>query len=297
MFTADVITTYLHTSLPSKFVYPAMALSDYFELTENPATTHTWVLRRRTDEAVPIQALADELADLIVQHRTHRTPRQYQAWRTRFAGGMAPPPRSAAFLRALLGRSIGLPDADPPFPTDHLEGFVAEHLWYFLAKEAADWEPVVHIEPPSFSVTDQGGDSLIIHSPADGQYMFRLWEIKKLTGNASVSETIGRAYTQLDSRAMEYLARYVASEKALDNEALEDFYGRLMDLWTDADPAAAAGVAVNTSCDKIPDRCFTTFGDRFPRLTNPVRLRGMLTAVGDFGAFATRVQEAVWRGL
>jgi hypothetical protein len=274
-----------------------MALSDYFELTENPAETHTWVLRQRTDEPAPVQALANELADLIVQHRTHRTPQHYAAWRTRFDGGMAPARASATFLRALLRPAVGMRDDDPQFSTEHLEGFVSEHLWYFLAKEAAEWEYVARIEPPSFSVTDQGGDALIIHELAAGRYMFRLWEIKKLTGKGEVSDTVGRAYTQLDSRAMEYLARYVAREKALDDAALEDFYGRLMDLWTDADPAAAAGVAVSTSCEKIPDRCFTTFGERFPRFTNPVRLRGMLTAVGDFSAFAKLVQEAVWKGL
>lgn len=274
-----------------------MALSDYFELTENPAETHVWVLRHRADEPVPIRALANELADLIVQHRTHRNAQHYAAWRTRFDGGVSPPPASATLLRALLKPAVGMADDDPEFSTEHLEGFVSEHLWYFLAKEAADWEPVVRIEPPSFSVTDQGGDALIIHETAAGQYMFRLWEIKKFTGQGEVSDTVGRAYTQLDSRAMEYLARYVASEPTLRGGALEDFYGQLMDLWIDADPAAAAGVAVSTSCEKIPDRCFTTFGDRFPRLTNPVRLRGMLTAVGDFKVFAKLVQEAVWKGL
>jgi hypothetical protein len=273
-----------------------MAISDYFELTETEAPTHRWVLRQRSHDQASVSALADELADAIVRHRTPRCPDHYQAWRTRFDGGAEPPAGVGRALLAFLSPAFGLPGGDVP-PDDHLEGFVAEHLWYFLAKEATDKESTVRIEPPSFRVTDQGGDGLIIHRSDGGVLMFRLWEIKKATGERSVSATVGRAYRQLDANAISYLARYASTQEQLGDPDLDDLYGQMLDLWVEASPMAAAGIAVNTSVDKVPRRCFTTFGDKFPRFTDPVRLWGMVTAVSDFGGFAKLVQRAVWRGL
>jgi hypothetical protein len=71
----------------------------------------------------------------------------------------------------------------------------------------------------------------------------------------------------------------------------------MADAWVNADPSAAAGVAVATSADKVPERCFTTFGKQFPGLTSPKRLRGMLTALGALPEFSQKVKEEVWKGL
>jgi hypothetical protein len=207
------------------------------------------------------------------------------------------PSASRSAISAFIRRGLGLPEEHNP--QDHLEGFIAEYLWYFLSLDVS-CEEVVRIEPPSFAPTDPGGDGLAIHripTIPTGYLMFRLWEIKKCTGDSPVSDTINIAYGQLNTKATEYLARYTTIGQELEDAELADLYSRLIELWIDAEPAAAAGVAIATSQHRIPSRCFTTFGEKFPRFINPVRLRGMLTAIGDFSSFAENVRNFVWRAL
>jgi hypothetical protein len=179
---------------------------------------------------------------------------------------------------------------------DHLEGFVGQMLWYFLYLESPP-EELVRVEPPGFRVTDPGGDALAIHRMQEGYLMFRLWEMKKCTGGSTVSSAVNTAYNQLNAKATEYLARYTAIGQELPDPELTGFYGQLIELWIEARPEAAAGISVATSLDHIPQRCFTTFGKHFPGFVDPIRLRGMLTAIGDFSAFALKVREFIWTGL
>src|SRR5262245_13594257 len=90
-------------------------------------------------------------------------------------------------------------------------------------------------------------------------------------------------------KCSKYLAEYTSIGQEVDDPALAAFFGDLVVNWLEGTPSAAAGVAVHTSQSKVPKKAFTTFGTRFPRFTDPVRLRGMITAVGDFAAFARRV--------
>ena len=80
-------------------------------------------------------------------------------------------------------------------------------------------------------------------------------------------------------------------------EELSSFYGQLVEFWINGNKEAAAGVSVATSLCNIPGTCFTTFGQRFSNLTDPIRLRGMLSAIGDFSDFALKVRGFVWKGL
>lgn len=273
-----------------------MPLSDYFDLRITDGGTHIWSRRCHDPTRSSAAQIAAELADLILQLRCQRCLRHYRAWRAAVDGGAPPTGASAAALRAFIQPAVGLPTDPEPRPEDHLEGFVAEHLWYFLALEASDWEPVVHVEPPGFSVTDQGGDGLIIHRSQSGALMYRLWEIKKTAGNATVSATVSRAYNQLDEKATRYLARYTAIGQELE-EDLSEIYGNLIDLWIEGDPSAALGISVATSTHQVPKKCFTTLGTRFPQFASPVRLRGMVTSLGDFPAFAREVRDCLWKGL
>jgi len=276
-----------------------MRLSDFFQSTETVAETHSWTLVCHGETIAPLEALAKTLAERTMEHRCRGCPHHYRAWKQHLDGG--PPPRGASekALRDFIRPVFGLPEDPDDVQMDHMEGFVAQQLWYFLSLEARilSQETVVRVEPPGFTSTDPGGDGLVIHRVPLGYLMFRLWEIKKCTGQSTVSSSVSRAYSQLGAKATEYLARYTAIGQEISDPQLAEFYGQLIDLWVDARPEAAAGVSVAASVDHIPKRCFTTFGQRFPAFADPVRLRGMLTAIGDFSGFALAVREFIWIGL
>ena len=102
---------------------------------------------------------------------------------------------------------------------------------------------------------------------------------------------------RVNAKATEYLARYTTIGQEIPDAELADFYGQLIDLWIDARPEASAGVSVATCVTRVPTKCFTTFGKHFPKFTEPIRLRGMLTAIQDFPTFASKVREYIWKGL
>lgn len=273
-----------------------MKLSDFFKSVETNAETHSWTLVNQDSHKSPIEALASALADRIMEHRCIACPCHYKAWKQHVEGGPPPGGSSKDALIAFIKPAFGLPTDPEPVLPDHLEGFVAEQLWYFLSLEVP-LEEIVRIERPGFLATDPGGDGLVIHRVRAGHLMFRLWEIKKCTGDSPVSATVNTAYNQLNSKATEYLARYTAIGQELPNAELAEFYGQLIDFWVEARPEAAAGVSVTTSTEHAPQQCFTTFGQQFPRFVNPVRLRGMLTAIENFPAFAVKVRDMIWIGL
>ena len=288
----------LHFKMTSSEEFSTMLpLRDFFRSKYTKKETHSWVLVTHDSKKNPVEALAEALSDRIMEERCSGCQQHYTAWKELVEDGVRPSASSMAALKAFIRPVFGLPGDPNSVPKDHLEGYIAEQLWYFLTLETSIDEMVVRIERPGFTATDPGGDGLVVHRLPPGDLLFRLWELKKCTGTSSVSSTVQTAYKQLGSKATEYLARYTTIGQEIGNDELAAFYGRLIEFWIDASPEASAGVSVSTSRDKIPKRCFTTFGKRFPRFINPVRLRGMLTAIDDFPAFAEKVKEYVWTGL
>jgi len=275
-----------------------MLLREFFQSIRTPTETHSWILAAHNTDESPIDALAKLLAEKIMEHRCRGAPHYFETWRQHLDGGPQPSGAAARALRAFVRPGFGLPAGESQLvPRAHLEGCVAQYLWYSLSLEDLTCENVVRVEHPGFSPTDPGGDGLVIHRVSDDLMMFRLWEIKKNTGKAPISSTVGNAYQQLDAKATEYLARYTATGQELPDQELAEFYSRLPELWIDATSEAAAGVCVAISSDGIPNRCFSTFGRHFPRFINPVRLMGMLMATSDFPAFADTVRSYIWTGL
>ena len=275
-----------------------MKLIDCFQASEKPANTHSWVLAEHDNTGTfTVADLAKFLAELIMEHKCRGCTQKYHLWKQHLDGGEEPSGTAREALKAFIEPVFGLPENPDVIPRDHLEGHVAEYLWYFLSVGDLTRENIVRVEPPGFAPTDPGGDGLIIHGSTSTVLKFRLWEIKKCSGTSTLSSTVGIAYNQLNKRATRYLARYTAIGQEISDQRLADFYGQLIDLWIDARPEASAGVSVATCVTRIPTRCFTTFGKHFPQMTNPVRLRGMLTAVQDFSEFAIKVREYVWKGL
>jgi len=275
-----------------------MKLIDYFQASENSASTHSWTLAKHDNRGdFTVENLAKFLAELIIKHRCRGCPEKYTLWKQHLDGGTKPSGTAREALKAFILPVFGLPENPDILPQDHLEGHVAEYLWYFLSLEGLTGENVVKVEFSGFAPTDPGGDGLIIHGSTSTVLMFRLWEIKKCSGTSTVSSTVGNAYKQLNTRATRYLARYTAIGQEISDQRLADFYGQLVDLWIDAKPEASAGVSVATCATRVPARCFTTFGKNFPKFTKPIRLRGMLAAIQDFPAFASKVREYIWKGL
>jgi hypothetical protein len=124
---------------------------------------------------------------------------------------------------------------------------------------------------------------------------FRLWEIKKHSGDGGISGTTKRAYDQLKNRGLEYLAEYSNVEQHTDDPDLARLYATLPEHWLDASESAGAGVAV--VCSQPPVRCFTTFPRHFPALSDSHGRMGVAAAFGDLADFTRRVRAAVWTGL
>lgn len=230
-----------------------------------------------------------------MRYRCRGCPQNYALWRTRADGGAALNDAQRLTLEAIISPAFGLRGAERPI--DHVQGLVAEHLWYFIVQEATDGEPIEHIEGPGVRSTDAGGDGLIVHRNPAGELFFRLWEIKKATGASDVSSTVTTAYGQLKTRALRYLAEYTTIAATIGDSEVAGFLAGMIEAWVNAEPTAAAGVSVATSTDKVPERCFTTFGDQFPQLTVPKRLKGMITALEALPEFAEMVKEEIWKGL
>lgn len=269
-----------------------VSFRQFFTSQETLETTHFWVLSSPLPDVV-LEQLVKHLAHSIVEYRCRSAIHFYEAWKDHVEHGVVPTDSTQRALEAFLKPVFG-----DTVQRDHLEGYVGEMLWYFLYQELPCEGDIVRIEPPGFKSTDPGGDSLVIYRLSVGYLRFRLWEMKKSSGDTGgVSNAISNAYDQLNTKAMEYLARYTAIAQETDDPEVTELCGQLLDLWDQASHQASVGVAVSTSVSHLPSQVFTTFGQRFPQFTSPIRLKGMLTAVDDFTAFAERVRSYVWTGL
>ena len=146
-----------------------MPIANLFSWTENGARTHDWCLVSHDPASTPSDDLARLLAQLIMERRCCGCPQYYAAWKCRFDGGEAPAGSSLQALTAFIRPVFGLPGAAGTIPQDHLEGYVAMQLWYFLTLEAPS-EQIVRIEPPDFLATDRGGDGMVIHRTLAGYF-------------------------------------------------------------------------------------------------------------------------------
>jgi hypothetical protein len=190
---------------------------------------------------------------------------------------------------------VGLPSN--PTPQDHLEGTIAQYLWYCLKVDAGESEFIHTVTLPGFHATAPGGDGLVIHWRSSDGFSFRLWELKKCTGRSSVGSTVSKAFSQLESQGAKYLAQYTSVGQESSDTALAELYGNLVEDWLSGTSRAGVGVAVHTSGSKVPKQCFTKFASRFARFRNSEQLRGLVTAVEDFSQFAQSVQVEIWKGL
>ncbi len=243
-----------------------MTLIDFFESVQNTNPTHNWTLNSHKFRDVSSDDLALAMATEIVNFRCRKCSRYFNAWKDKVENDTPLSEPSQKALRAFLTPTFGEPNEYfNGSKVDHLEGFIGEWLWYFLFLENP-YEPTVYTIPPGFKSTDPGGDALTIHRNKNNEFLFRLWEMKKFSPRSAentqrISGTVNKAYSQLNAKATEYLARIIATEHELDNPELEIFVSTLLDLWIDASYQASAGVSVATSLKHVSLNCFDDFGD------------------------------------
>lgn len=200
-------------------------LSDLLEVIVHRDSTHHWVEARLPAANRASAALL--VATHIARMRCGGAPQYFDAWLDRRSGGPAHPADLLECLVALVAsESIGMP---PDGAIDeHIEGFVAEHIWHLLALEdALTFGVPVRVDEPDWSVTDSGGDGLAIYR-SNGTLVFRLWESKAHTGEGTVRDVVNGACRQVNSNALRYLARFSKVGQGLGDPELQQFYGRLL---------------------------------------------------------------------
>jgi len=257
-----------------------------------------WQLGKLPAEAAEdVEAAAWLVAEEIMRLRTRGATETFDIWRTAATteGRISDPnrPRVEPFVQTVFGSTID------PAPTDHVEGYVAEVVWFLLTRDGAldHGRTIRRIEEPSFYVTGPGGDGLVVSELEDGTLVFRLWEIKKHNRSGGISATATRAMTQLATRGAGYLAQYVATAPNSDGDVAR-LYAELVDHWVDAHSVAGAGVGIGTSATSAPKRrCFTTMQSHFPRLNEPGQLEGLVVGIADFAGFSRSVRDFVWSAL
>lgn len=231
-----------------------------------------------------------------VMHSRGGESRVKQMWIDAVVAGEKLTGADRELLCAFVGDVFGVPGQ--PKSVDHLIGHVGEWLWYLHARDISDpSRAILRLEPPKFTVTEQGADGLVIYSStASGTAFFRLWETKKQTGSGAVSSAANKAYQQVAQRAKEYLAKLTAPLSAIPG-AVGELGKEIAELWINADPRAGVGVSVASDRVPPPSACFTTMGSHFPLFNQPGQLEGLLVTVEDLEQIAVTVREYLWTAL
>jgi len=267
-------------------------LSELLVVEVHQEATHHWAEVRLPAENRARAVLL--VATHVASHRCGGAPQYFDAWRARHDGG---PPHEPELLDCLLAflasESIGT-RADPG-DDQHLEGFIAEHIWHLLTLEnALTYGIPVRIDGPDWSVTDSGGDGLAVYR-TDGALVFRLWESKAHTGDGAVRDVVNGACRQVGSKALRYLARFSKVGQSLDDPELGKFYGRLPELWRQAAREAGGGISVSTASDAVSD-CFGNYPNYWD-FTHDDQRQGLAVTIDDYDDFAKAVREELWKGL
>lgn len=235
------------------------------------------------------------VARTIARSRLGNSPQYLDAWEERRQGGPEHPADRRDVLAAhIASESIGTPDE--PAAQSHLQGLVAEYVWYEAVRqgEIPVETEIVRIEEPSWSVSDAGGDGLVIFN-FDRELRFCIWESKAHEGESDVRDVVSGACRQLDKKAIRYLARMSKIGQSFLDGDLRVFYGRLAELWRNQTDTAAGGVSVTTKHSDVDD-CFDNLGSYWSFEGSRQR-QGIVVVIDDFPSFAAGVRERLWSGL
>lgn len=277
----------------------ARLLTSFFTISQKAppaAQTCTWHLETAIGlSAEDRAAVAWLIADAAMKRRGGAS-KVHAAWRGAALAGTKLTGHDHELVASFIDSVFGLPPDGKS--EDHLVGHVAEWMWFLTTSETVDpaRTPVL-LEAPKFNVTEPGADGFIVfHQTATDDHHFRLWELKKHTGASPVSSTVSTAYTQLETKAMRYLAQQVSTHSLIEGPVGE-LCSMLGEFWLECHERAGVGVGVTTATTPPPTSCFTTMGQRFPGLDKPGQLEGLLLAVEDLLELAKDVRGYLWTVL
>ena len=279
----------LQKHYPSLSPTRCVSLPDHFQRQDHEYEDYQWYLHEAGLSREEVRQVARSLVEAFLEHRC--SDELVTAWKEKRSGDRSNHPEHIQeVLEVFIEKAFGLPPAGEE-PSDHVQGVVAEHLWYYL-KAHSDAE-YAHLEPPDLDITSGGGDSISVQRPEE-DLEFRLWEIKKCTGD-SLRSTITNAYRQVEDNGPRYLAQMTTIKQEDDhNQELANFFSRLPELWCSNSPRSSVGISVAIPNSLTPDDCFDDFPDRFPNRSLP---EGVVKVVGDYEDFVQTVQKEAWKGL
>ncbi|MFD9687392.1 hypothetical protein ACFWXO_16730 [Kitasatospora sp. NPDC059088] len=235
------------------------------------------------------------IADEIMKARTDLDDHGYRLWRenvlaeTKLAG----PDREHVLLHA-----------SPVFEANDatgVTGYVGEWLWYLLTRDLPP-EPgrsVEILDPPKSAVNDGGPDGLVIHRVPGSElgFVFRLWEMKKVTGATSTADgTIRKAWKQLNTEGARYMGQFSwgGRELAADTRV---FVSSMPRQWVERKASGNGGVSIALNAADTPATAFRLSHTHFTTHTHPGALQGLVVAIEDLENFAKDVRGYVWSGL
>ena len=241
--------------------------------------------------------LAKAVACVIVQARCPGTV--YRKWLEACAGTRQLTNIEKQELETYIKPSVGLRGA--PASDNQIQAVVAEHIWYELIRNADSENGLpINITPPSLRVTEPGGDGLAVYKTGENTYIFRLWEIKKHTGNSSATSKITEASKQLTTNGAEYLAKWSKVGQDIDHQYpdLSKFYATLVAMWLDADRKAHAGISVSKDgSSRITGTPIAIMKNHMPTFAADKQLEGLIVSIPDFSVLAHKVREELWKGI
>lgn len=237
--------------------------------------------------------LSTVLAEFIAKLRLSGNSSHYQSWQNHRAGIIKNSSNLSTVISALLSDCVGTPTVN--VPKNQLEGAISHYLWYGISIDYFKAH-LISLEPPSFSPLDGGGDG-IEFSQIGTTYFTRLWEIKKESSGKKISATTQKACNQINSRAISYLARYVASAELEPDQILKQLKQCCADDWMKKSPNIGVGISI-ASCNTNNDFKKMSFADSaFPSLPNSNQITTIFSGVHDFGNFCIDVRKELWKGI
>ncbi len=247
-----------------------------------PKTGHEDIISVQTAESIAHQLLG-HIPDLL------------SSWLDRRDGGTPHIPSRKAVLEAFL-----MSDFTDTANETRIQGALVEHLWASLATELeGGWGRPLHVEHDHFSVIDHGGDGLSIYEFEAPDLRFRLWESKRHDATGSITSVVTKAAGQIDRDGTRYLARMTKVLQTHGDRRIENLSGRMVDLWSERNPAGGVGVSVGTTTPlaDLPPRPFRGMAKLFAGYPGPQHREGLIIQVADLQNLARQVRDELLRGI
>jgi len=124
--------------------------------------TVQWQSSSLSDRVQAVSAVAEQLARL----RMLGAPNTFAAWQRVRLGGSSYTPQESAVVGDFLRPSVGT--RAKPVTADHLQGLVAEHLWYLLELGRVPVGELRYLSEPKFHATAPGGDGIAVTATRHG---------------------------------------------------------------------------------------------------------------------------------